>query len=83
MALEIRFCVDCRQADDHPRHLAIDGDHHMDCHAAKGCGVCAVSVRGAEGVTGDAFREHVVANGDQHRAEHNALLGQTHEGQVA
>lgn len=79
--MEIRFCVDCRQADDHPRHLALDGDHHMDCHAAAGCDLCKVSVQGSGGVTGAAFREHIQANGDAHRAAHAAIQGLAFEGQ--
>lgn len=60
-----RNCLGCGQVDDHPRHVIdVGGTNtywHHDCHhRATGCEVCgAVS---AEGLTGDALREHIQTN---------------------
>jgi hypothetical protein len=66
----IRFCPECRQADDHPRHrIATEPDdlaRHMDCCAARGCpdGRCDVALVGAGGKTGAALLEHLLDRGD-------------------
>lgn len=62
-----RTCIGCTQTDDHPRHVIsmpneVEVNWHMDCHAiATGCEVCQASVAGANGVIGDALREHLTA----------------------
>ncbi|UKD55168.1 hypothetical protein L3Q65_46200 [Amycolatopsis sp. FU40] len=63
-----RTCPGCAINDDHPRHQAVTeaGDiaaWHTDCHAAKGCPECTIARQGAENLTGDEYREHLVANG--------------------
>lgn len=66
----LRTCVICKQTDDHPRHdeivqLApelVVASFHLDCHALLDppCESCAAQVAGADGVTGDAMRAHIV-----------------------
>jgi hypothetical protein len=62
----IRPCHGCGSYDDHPRHVHANADGserlmHMDCCAAAGCpgGICAVQLAGADGLTGEALREHL------------------------
>lgn len=58
-----RLCIGCGQADDHPRHV-IQGQQpwHMDCHAAAtGCATCTRQLDGAQGVTGDELRTHLLS----------------------
>ncbi len=64
-----RTCIGCQQTDDHPRHVVAlsDGSEvtwHMDCHATTGCVPCAELNAGAEDLTGDEFRAHVLSLGD-------------------
>jgi hypothetical protein len=68
-----RTCLGCQQTDDHPRHVIAlqDGSEvgwHMDCHATTGCESCRAQNEGAEQLTGDAFRAHVVSLGDDFHA---------------
>lgn len=63
-----RTCIGCGQTDDHPRHVVsmsndIEVNWHMDCHIiAQGCEVCQRQLVGAEGLTGDALREHLTGS---------------------
>lgn len=64
-----RTCPGCGMNDNHPRHILVaeDGTQHWwhtDCHQAKGCEICAVKRDGADGLTGDQYREHLLTNGD-------------------
>ncbi|WP_409186505.1 hypothetical protein F9C11_20640 [Amycolatopsis sp. VS8301801F10] len=73
-----RTCPGCAIHDDHPRHQAVTkaGDiaaWHTDCHALAGCPVCAIARDGAETLTGDEYREHLVANGEAINAAVQAL----------
>lgn len=65
MTNPIRFCVACKQADDHPRHeiagtngadSMTDGPMHMDCCAeARGCALCAAQLERARVATGETW----------------------------
>lgn len=60
--------IGCGQVDDHPRHVLDDGTenppmYHLDCHADAGCESCSGQVAGAEGATGAALLDHVLAHG--------------------
>jgi hypothetical protein len=64
-----RNCVACGQVDDHPRHVVVladgsDAPYHHDCHSRLNppCAICQVIAQSAQGVTGDALREHIVNN---------------------
>lgn len=65
----MRTCLGCGQTDDHPRHVVSlpDGSEvnwHADCHSiAAGCPICQATVSTAEGLKGDALREHIVSGG--------------------
>lgn len=69
MAGLMRTCIGCEQTDDHPRHVIslADGSEvnwHQDCHAlATGCVACTATVGTAEGLKGDALREHIASGG--------------------
>ncbi len=68
MANPVRTCIGCTGRDDHPRHVVAtpdgaDVNWHMDCHViATGCESCQQQTSGAEGVTGDALREHLTGS---------------------
>lgn len=71
-ALPLRTCVGCKQTDDHPRHDEIIqiqpelqvASWHMDCCAlVKGCETCAAQTAGADGLTGDDLRNHIISKG--------------------
>lgn len=54
----LRVCDVCNQADDHPRHVQpIRGGtnlvRHLDCCAAKGCGICQATEAVTAGARGD------------------------------
>lgn len=60
-----RFCPECTQVDDHPRHVR-DTDPkgvalHMDCCAARGCpeGVCGQVIDAAGDKRGGALLQHI------------------------
>jgi hypothetical protein len=60
-----RTCVACGQVDSDPRHTTVlnendAADFHYDCHARMGCELCASQIEGAEGLTGDALRAHLL-----------------------
>lgn len=62
-----RTCPGCGMNDNHPRHGLVDADGaqhwwHTDCHAAKGCEICVIKRDGAEGLTGDEYRQHLLDN---------------------
>lgn len=66
--LPLRTCMGCAATDDHPKHEIDHGGGlsiywHFDCHViATGCpDVCGPARVGADGLTGAAFREHIVA----------------------
>lgn len=66
--LPLRTCIGCAAVDDHPKHeIDLGGGvstyWHFDCHViATGCpDVCAPARQGADGLTGDEFRAHIVA----------------------
>lgn len=63
----IRFCPLCKIADDHPRHAVDDGGDpnvspHMDCCRDAGCpdGTCDILTKGAEGLAGKDFLDHLI-----------------------
>lgn len=65
-----RTCPGCGINDNHPRHILVgeEGNQwcwHTDCHAAKGCPICAIKREGAEGVIGDEYRQHLLDNADE------------------
>lgn len=71
MTAPVRSCLACGQTDDHPRHMVVlsDGSEafwHMDCHSriSPPCSVCAEVISGADGVTGDALRSHILTPKD-------------------
>lgn len=61
-----RTCLGCAQTDSDPRHVIwVPGDvevnWHMDCHRiATGCETCTEQTAGAEGLTGEELREHII-----------------------
>jgi hypothetical protein len=68
MSLPVRNCLACGQVDTDPRHVITLPDHsevgyHMDCHARMNppCEACVAQTETAQGVTGDAFREHLIS----------------------
>lgn len=59
-----RTCIGCKQTDDHPRHVMVEGGAevtwHMDCHSlVTGCETCKGIVTGSDGVTGDKLRTYL------------------------
>lgn len=54
----LRVCDVCNQADDHPRHVqpvrgGVPLVRHMDCCAARGCGICQATEAVTAGARGD------------------------------
>lgn len=77
-------CPGCGMNDDHPRHILVleDGTQvawHSDCHASKGCPICVIQRDGAEGLTGQEYRDHLTANADEHAAAVDALPQDVHD----
>lgn len=79
-------CPGCAMNDDHPRHTLVTAEGniaswHTDCH--KDCPVCSIKREGAEGLTGDAYRDHLIVNADElaaavaelPEAVHNQVFG--------
>jgi hypothetical protein len=64
--LHTHSCVLCGQLDTDPRHSVNTGEvvlyYHFDCHAQDNppCELCASAIVGANGVTGEALREHLM-----------------------
>lgn len=62
----VRFCPECKQADDHPRHVIAGEDpsiaRHLDCCRNVGCpdGTCNVATAGAEDKRGGELVEHLL-----------------------
>lgn len=67
MSNPTRTCIGCAQTDDHPRHVIAlpDGSEvtwHFDCHRiAAGCPSCTAQTAGAEMLTGETLREHLLS----------------------
>lgn len=54
-----RECTECRQIDDHPRHVTMQFERHMDCCAALGCATCAKVVAESSGKQGAELVAHI------------------------
>lgn len=77
-------CPGCGMNDNHPRHTLVleDGAQvswHSDCHAVKGCPICVIQRDGAEGLTGQDYRDHLEANAAEHAAAVEALTQEVHD----
>jgi hypothetical protein len=77
-------CPGCAMDDDHPRHTLVMEDGatrswHTDCHAPKGCPICVIMRDGAEGLTGQEYREHLAENAAEIEAAKDALPQDVHD----
>lgn len=54
-----RNCDCCGQIDDHPRHVTLRSEKHMDCCAAEGCQTCAKVVAESGGKQGAELVAHI------------------------
>jgi len=59
MERPLRFCDECKQVDDHPRHVQKSGIRHLDCCAATGCETCAETEQATEGRRGQELIDHL------------------------
>lgn len=64
--LHARHCVTCGLIDTDPKHIVYFGDRaeafHYDCHGHGDpeCESCAGALKGADGLTGGALRDHLM-----------------------
>lgn len=74
--MPLSTCIGCGQTDDHPKHIderggGIEVRWHMDCHVISlgsggepgHCDICTPRRVGADGLTGDTFRTHILTIG--------------------
>lgn len=54
-----RHCDACGQIDNHPRHVTVKRDRHMDCCAEVGCDTCSGQLAKADGKQGDDLVGHL------------------------
>lgn len=77
-------CPGCGMNDDHPRHTLVlengtQASWHTDCHAPRGCPICLIKRDGAEGLTGQEYREFLAENAAEIEARKDALPQDVHD----